>query len=167
MASSSSTFQSTRTFLYVFVHLLSTANIVFSSLTIGLRFGRFFFLDNTGLYSVIVSGVQFIWIAVLLGFNNRPNSEWWFAKTRTHVYSFIFFSLLWIASAILDIRESALLGNASCRSGAFLQQFCIFRATVTALGISLCLLIYVYRTAKSLHLLGGNIAEQSKEQTDV
>ncbi|KAL4243881.1 hypothetical protein ABKN59_010857 [Abortiporus biennis] len=157
-------FQTVRTFCYVMVLFLSLANAVFSSLT--LRFilpNTAMFINKISIYSDVVSCLQFIWVILLLAHNNRPDSTSTFARSRTHVYSFISFSLLWMASAILDIGQITYVGLCQPSFGHTFMNWCAFRSTMTAVGTVLWIFtsflwIYIYRTAKSLDVLWGNIS---------
>jgi len=91
-----------RTLLYSSILALIFFETVFIVITLlsGL-FGASFWSFIAGMIGLIFAFVQFIWMSVLLGFNNKPTSKHRLCTIKSHFISIAVFTVEWLTVAIL------------------------------------------------------------------
>ncbi|KAH8093968.1 hypothetical protein BXZ70DRAFT_1010290 [Cristinia sonorae] len=150
-------FKKTRFIIYSHLLFVAVCEFVFALMVPLL--GGFPELDQFlliyGFTAMTLAILQMIWIAVLLAFNNRPNSMSILSRTSTHVYSFVvlsavsaalFFPFLYPLRTQCDMnRHSDGLAGIWC---AMLVLELVCCATLAILAASTALLIY--RTALNM-----------------
>ncbi|KAI0782584.1 hypothetical protein C8Q75DRAFT_503721 [Abortiporus biennis] len=164
-------YQSTRTIFYVIILILSLLHVLLSFFTIADYTSNkqvviYVYNIPTGLISL----GQFIFICVLLGFNNRPNSTHRLATSRSHFISAIVFSFLWLGCGIL---MSIISWVATSDKSVFSSETRSVRIVILIFQtifefmmyiISVTLIVLIYEKSKAnVYGLQGNIAYKPKE----
>ncbi|RDB17194.1 hypothetical protein Hypma_001845 [Hypsizygus marmoreus] len=127
------------------------------------------------LMSGIASGITWIWVSVLLSYNNRPLSSHTLARASTHFISFVVFTAAWLAISIMITTQLPAECNFETSYDGLVYAWCAFSSVALAFSWLTCIFsavstLLVHRASRIFRSgagLAGNVAQSDKGEVIV